>query len=418
VQWEEFAVDSQARVLRWLIQADELRMIEAFLATEEHDEGGQLPVLFVRCDRPFASGWGLEVRATLIELHDEALAQGSLSQAEAWTPEPIRGDDRHEALTALAGVLAALNRGAGQTLAELITLVATPKTVAEPELWNAWLADFARRAPAEVRCLIIDHVDAPQLEPLAKHGGPAIMTREPALDIAGATSALAAGRDPGKPEDLFRQLFVGLGEAAKAGDLGQVRGLGRKALALTRTQQWPQLEVVVRMVLANSLLAAGLIHEAVAEFQAADTTAQQAGEAEQIERGDADRLRLTALLGLGSALVSAGDHHRAAQVYGSATTLAVALEDHATQIDCWRMVAHCHEQTGDLDGAWRAGLYAIGAGEALPADRRPHSTLAWAGDRMLRIAEANYQYRSLGAQVDAKLSELFGRRDWRAQVSG
>lgn len=392
-------------------------MIDAFLATEEHDQGGQLPVLLVRCDRPFANGWGLEVRATLIELRDESLAQGLLTANEAWTPEPVRGDDRHEALSALAGVRAALNRGAGQELAELITLVATPRTVAEPELWNAWLADFARRAPADVRCLVIDYADGPQLEPLAKHGGATVMTREPALDIAGATSALAASRDPSKPEDLFRQLFVGLGAAAKARDLEQVRGLGRKALALTRKQQWPQLEVAVRMVLANSLLAAGLIHEAVGEYQTADTTAHKAGEAQQVERGDADRLRLTAHLGLGSALVSAGDHHRAAQVYGQATTLAVALDDVVTQIDCWRMVAYCHEQVGDLDKAWRAGLYAIGAGEALPADRRPHSTLAWAGDRMLRIAEANYQYRSLGAQVDAKLCELFERRDWRAQVS-
>lgn len=392
-------------------------MIDAFLAVEDHDQGGQLPVLFVRCDQPFASGFGLEVRATLIELRDESLARGLLAPEEAWTPAPIAGDDRHEALVALRDVRAALNHGAGTQLAELITLVATPQTIAEPELWNAWLADFAKRAPAEVRCLVIDDVDAPQLEALAAHGGPAIMSLEPALDIAGATSALAASRDASKPDGLFSQLFVELGNASKARDLDQVRGVGRKALALTRQQQWPQLEVVVRMVLGNSLVAAGLFHEAVSQYQSADAAAQKAGEAEQIERGEADHMRLTALLGLGSALVSARDYHRAAQVYSSTTTLAVALDDPTTQIDCWRMVAYCHEQFGDLDRAWRAGLYALGAGEALRADQRSHSTLAWAGDRMLKIAEASYQYRSLGAQVDAKLCELFGHRGWRAQVS-
>lgn len=39
-QWDTFATDRDARVLRWLIRDDERRMLEALLALED-DEAGQ-----------------------------------------------------------------------------------------------------------------------------------------------------------------------------------------------------------------------------------------------------------------------------------------------------------------------------------------------------------------------------------------
>ena len=42
-QWNEFAVISEARVLRWLVTDDEWRTVEAFLAVESDDQGGDTP---------------------------------------------------------------------------------------------------------------------------------------------------------------------------------------------------------------------------------------------------------------------------------------------------------------------------------------------------------------------------------------
>lgn len=54
-QWDAFAREREARMLRWVFAPDEWRMFEALLAREQHAEG-ELPVLFVVLATPFESG--------------------------------------------------------------------------------------------------------------------------------------------------------------------------------------------------------------------------------------------------------------------------------------------------------------------------------------------------------------------------
>src|SRR5690606_22369766 len=53
-QWNFFAADPKPRVLRWLVDVEEARLIEVFVDLQAED-AGSVPDLFVRCEQPFAS---------------------------------------------------------------------------------------------------------------------------------------------------------------------------------------------------------------------------------------------------------------------------------------------------------------------------------------------------------------------------
>jgi hypothetical protein len=416
-QWEPFAVDQHARVLRWLLRNDEIRMFDAFVATEQHERGGTLPVLFIDTRLPFDRDWGFQVERELVEAQATSIDSGELERARAWKPEPA-SDDREAVIGALVGLHAAL-----EGLAEQVVLVARPHPISDVELWNAWLADFARRAPSVVRCVVIDTAQAPQLEPLAQHGAATVMSVVAELDIAGATAELAGGRDPAEPDNRFRQLFVALGEAAGAGRVDEAKQVGAQALQLARGHAWPQLELAVHTLLGSTLISAGTGVDAISEFVAADAAAARC---HGIDGLDATRLRLTAQLGLGAALVSIQGHVEAAKVYDGAAGLARGLveqpkppPDAAIQLlECCRMAAYCHERSGAIEQAWIAGLAALDAGETIAADQRPHSTLAWAGDALIELGRRHAAYEPQVPKLETRMATAFGRVDWRAQMSG
>ena len=55
-QWSDFAGQPEARVLCWLLEPDEVAMVNAFVAVEDDDSAGQTEDLFVPLAAPFVAG--------------------------------------------------------------------------------------------------------------------------------------------------------------------------------------------------------------------------------------------------------------------------------------------------------------------------------------------------------------------------
>src|SRR6266511_2943863 len=70
--WNTFADMPDARLCRWLVGADERRMIDVFLEVQ-NDESGSVPDLFIRFDEPFVdpAGHGLVLAESLQKKYDE-----------------------------------------------------------------------------------------------------------------------------------------------------------------------------------------------------------------------------------------------------------------------------------------------------------------------------------------------------------
>jgi hypothetical protein len=409
-QWNEFASDPEARLLRWLIRADELRVIEAFIQTEQDDRAGEIPDLFLTFVEPFEDvvSYGEALRTSLIAQYEEARPE--LREAgidDAWSPP---SPDARHSLTAFIEACASLHASYGDFV-EKLALVLTPTTVKDKSEWQRWLNALAERLPQEMRVAVIDPFESPALGALADALPARVRTVAADLDMPAATLELSRAGGVSSPDGQFRVQFAALAQALERGDLAAARQRAEGAAAIAETNGWTQLLTAVHLALAGGLLSAGEWSEALSRYYNADTTGAQLE-----SQGDAlgSKLRLQAHLGRAATLFAAQDHQEAAAAYEAATQVATKADDPLMLLECWRMAAYCHEQAGDMPRAWECGMSALDAGEALPPDSRSHSTLPFAGEGLLRVADAASGDAQL---VDQRLTELVGTSDWRALVA-
>ena len=107
--WNEFAEQPQGRLLRWLVDADEARMIDVFLEAANHAPDNA--DVRLRFDNPFADStrYGFSLREALIELFQQVQEQDpDLEFPRDWVCPDIRPDDTD--VTALLRSLASLRQ--------------------------------------------------------------------------------------------------------------------------------------------------------------------------------------------------------------------------------------------------------------------------------------------------------------------
>jgi hypothetical protein len=409
-QWNEFASDEEARVLRWMIRADELRVIEVFIQTEQDDSAGEIPDLFITLTDPFEDvvSYGETLRASLLAQYEEArpeLREDGID--DDWSPPPPEG--RHT-LTAFIDTCASL-RDRYADVTERLAVFLMPAAVKDNAEWQRWLGAVSQRLPREVRVAVVDSVESPVLAGLAEANPARVRTIEAGLDMAAATMELARGGGVATPDGQFRVQFAALAQALEKGDLAAARSRADAAGAIAQTNGWGQLVAAVHLAFAGGLLSAGEWSEALSRYFSADAAGAQL-EAQGDNMGS--KLRLNAHLGRAATIFAAQDYAKAAAAYEDATRVATTAGDPLMLMESWRMAAHCHEQAGDALAAWECGLNALDASETMSPDSRRHSTLPFVGEGLLRVAGAA---SGDARTVDQRLTELVGTPDWRALVA-
>jgi hypothetical protein len=411
-QWDAFASDGEARLLRWLFAVDEWRMFEALLAIEEHEQG-ELPILFLILSSPFevAGRHGHELRRELAELASAGAEQFERSGLAPWRSPVIEATSSDIGM--FAESLASLARHLGDRLDRLV-IVVWPSKVLDVAAYNAWLRRLVRVVPDRVRVIAPDRVEAPQLDALVEQAGTRVHSVRADLDMAGAAEALAAAAPGGdEPGGRFRAAFVAMGAAFGRGQLARAREHAEQARAIAEASEgFAHLEVALAFAFASGLLGAGEHADAIAEFGRAE---QRAARAEAAGEAWASGLRLRAAMGQGAALVAAQAWTEAAPRWIAAAALARHEDDAVAELDCLRMAAWSHEQAGRLDEAWTVGHAALDRASELPEQVRNASTLPWLGELMLRLSESGPRADERGPIV-RRLSLLLGNQ-WRAKTS-
>jgi hypothetical protein len=406
-QWNEFASNPKGRLLRWLIRDDELRVIEAFVQTEQDDRAGEIPDLFLSFVEPFRDvvSYGEALRASMLAQYDEARAE--LREAgidDAWSPPSQEG--RHSLYAFLDACISL--RAQYASLTEKLAIVLTPERVSNHTEWQRWLSALVDRLPEDVRVAVVDSLDAPALTGLAEAQPAKVVTTVADLDMDAAMLELSRTGGVSSPDGRFRVQFTALAQALGKNDLEAARSRAVTAAAIAKENSWPHLAAAVNLALAGGFLSASQWAEAIAQYKQADMAAKELD-----AHGDpvGRKLRLQAALGRSAVLFAAQDFPRAATSYEATVPLATNASDEIMLLECWRMASYCHEQARDLDRAWECGLRALEAAEALPVENRAHSTLPFAGEGLLRIASAS----SRDAKgVDRRLTDLLGTPEWRA----
>lgn len=401
-QWVEFTQRPRARLLRWVVEPDEVRMVEAWLQKESDERTGECPDLLLRFDTPFEQPerYGRALHETLKAL--VAQTEGDVVQPEALTQgQPGTG--------AFFSACQALRRH-HESVCEVLAVVLVPERVADAKAWRQWLSKALELlGPPGVRMVVLDDARARLLEPLAQAEPERVRTAVAALDMPAALEEVA--RSPGnlhQPGGRYRELLVLLGNAARRGELKQVERWGEEAVKVAAGQGWSALVVAAHWAMGGALLAAGQARDALEHYRQAEATA-----AESATRGEPQgaELRLKSRMAAGAALVTLQDWAPAAVLYEETAPLARQQTDARLELECWRMASFCRESTREMDKAWEAGQQAWDVGKALEPEARATSTLPYVAEACVRLAQARQGAQAARA-MEQEAESLLGTH-WR-----
>ncbi|HEX5753402.1 MAG TPA: hypothetical protein VFZ09_44805 [Archangium sp.] len=403
-QWVEFAQAPEARLLRWLVEPSEARMVEAWLKKEGDERTGECPDLFLRFDIPFVQpeAYGLELREMLVAMVAESQEEVDLGRV---APGQSGAEVFFSACEALQRHYA--------SVCEVLAVVLVPGQVSEVKAWRQWLQKaLASPHSPKVRVVVLDDVRVRVLEPLAQAEPTRIKTMVADLDMPGAMEEVArgaAGMDPAGGR--YRELLVRLGAAAGRGELHQVTRLGEEAVALAAGQGWSALVVAARWAMGAALLVASKPTEALEHYRKAEAVAMEAetrGEAQGAE------LRLKSRMAMGAVLVTRQEWAEAAVLYEETAPLARKLADARLELECWRMASFCRESIQEMDKAWESSEQAWSLGLALEPEARASSTLPYVAEARVRLGRAR-QGEAAARRLESEAESLLGN-DWRPDV--
>ncbi len=402
-QWHAFTRARDARLLCWQLAHDELGLIDAFFQTEADEETAEHLDLFVPFLTPFASSseHGFALVAALAEEYAQSRAGlGELGIDGGWEAPLAWRQERDIAF--LLRACEALHQH--YEMPGKLVLVLRPERVKGEKAYQTWLQQLANAAPTWLRIVVLDEVEQPAYRRLLDPGSPTVVAVRADLDMPGALRQLS--NDAGRldtPGGRFRDLFLRLTDRIGKGDLAGAKEIGERALAHVAEHGLWHLGVPIHFALASGLLAANRPAEAALSFTAAEAAAVR-GEQDAPEdaRAICKTLRLRSLLGLGSALLTAKEYARAAQVFAGASPLAVELGDPRSALDCHRLAGFAHERAGEPDEALREGRAGLEVARAMDPETRESSTFAYLREGLLRVT-SGVQRRAQRREIEDEL---------------
>jgi hypothetical protein len=411
-QWTEFAQLPEARLLRWVVEPDEVRMVEAFLRKEEDERLGECPDLFLRLEEPFdeSARYGHALRAALVRLEEESRAGLEQEGLPGWHCPEVKGGmaDEEVFLSACESLWLHVEH-----LCEHLVLVLMPTRGVDALAWREWLRRTVLKAnAAHVRLVVLEDARTLALEPLAEWFPERVVTIPARLEMGRALEELS--REAGHvdtPGGRFRELFVRMGNAATRGDVGKVEALGAQAVAVAAEHGLHALVVTACFVTGGALLGAQRPREALEHYQRAETAAGEAA-----AKGEPEGLLLCikARMAQGAARVMAQEYAPAAALYEETVPLAREVNDARMELECWRMASWCCETQKESERALVLGQRAWEVGRTLDAQTRATSTLPYVAEALVRLCQ---ERRGAGAAraMEREVESVLGP-DWRPET--
>lgn len=269
-----------------------------------------------------------------------------------------------------------------------LALILRPRAVAEVFGYEQWLLGLAAQAPERVRFIVLDDAEAPAFRQLSAASTDRVVSQRANLDMADALLGLsAAAGNLDTPGGKFRDRFLRMGNALRAGQLEQALGHADAAVELARTHGVWHLAVPVHVAVAAAMLAAGRQADGLARYAAAEAVAQLGTEQEDPAlSGLCKKLLLQSRMAHGAGLAGLQQWTRAAAMFEQTVPLAAAEHDAGAVLDCHRLASFCHEQSGDTEHAWQAALLSLAAARELEPSARGASNLASLASALQRLA--------------------------------
>ena len=409
-QWGVFRENPDARLLRWRVDPDTAKLVEAFVAMEA-DEGGEDEALMLVFEQPFEdpASYGRTLMSDFMEAFaDEAETIEEFGFDPGWKP-PKDSGERDAAWFAKAMMSLALSCAESAEV-ETVCLALTPEAIGDGEAWALWLGELVRSGlTPNVRVTVIDPSGAPMLDKLCEIEPERIVTEAPEIDSDAMVREIAFSAPGAGPGFGFRRHMVSMLTTTRSNPVAaQASGVQARAIALEHG--WMSLAAFVQFASAGMLVSEGKAEEAAKTYRAAGDEAQEGDEPKELK----EKLLLQSRLAEGAAYMSGQKHAEAARVFTEAAPLAAEADDKPVQIQCLQLASFCHEQDKQREPAWERGVEAMDVGETVEPDDREQTVLPYAALGLLRLAEKR-PFKKLRGQVQARADKLLGK-GWEDKI--
>jgi tetratricopeptide (TPR) repeat protein len=408
--WTTFAEKPKARILRWVPDDDARQMIQLFVDLES-EPVGTTPDLFLELNAPFESQ--TTYAAALIEDLKSQYAANRESIAETGiTSEwqvPVCSSD-----CPVSEMLKTFDsfHQAFPSLARFLVLVLSPESRTSSRQWEQWWLEIIRqRIPESLRLMVVDSPVCPELGKLSEASPELVITISPELDMSSAYEEIVATIPGSGPGFDFRKFFVALTNAAGTGNTAKAESIAGKAIAIATAEKWYYLISATQMALGAAYFAAGQLPSAVAAYRQANAAISGADDVAS------RNMELPTRMAEGAALIAAGDFPTAADVYQNAALVAEKQNQPSAELECWRMAGWCFESAKKPEQSWECGEKALMAGARIQESDRVMSTLPYAGQMLLRLADAGTNRRRK-SEIAERMTELMGAEWTDSLVTG
>ncbi len=409
--WTTFAKDPDARICRWKVESDEVRMIEAFIKRESANEA-ETDDYFLSFRPPFDHYDDYAILLNAVIQEEIEVLQKQFNEEVFKTPASnSTGFKIKNAPSYFLNQLSDLRTGFLDFPGHLVAVL-LPGEIADTKGYLKWLEQVIKNEiPDNVRFLVIDLDTAPFYQALAEKYPRLIHTIEPNLDMDGAMKELASAGDPRDPGVKFRKLLVEMSQHAAKGRIKEMERTGEAAIAVATQQGWQELQTNTYFLMASGYLRTGDKEKSIATYDKAALIA-----ATGWQDGDdlCAKLLVQILLCKGSVFFGEKDYEMAREIYTNAIAPADDVKFHMGHLEARRMIATCYDFENEKKEAWKTYMEALDIGEHIDAEFRSSSTLPYVGAALVRIADDDGKDKVV-KEIEEKMEELCGA-DWKKKV--
>jgi len=411
-RYEEFRDNPDAKICLWLIQRDEMPMLEAFF-NFENTEHGNFPDLFLRFESAFEKAEQYQ-RALFNEFQNFLQQEKEALENDGMDLSFLARLDFRQ--TSFLPALSAFGQAVPDFQDGNVVAWLSPEYVTDYTIWENWLVESLERGfPPKVRLMLACTAAEHTFSSLRATFPKAFVTIVPHLDMPAAIRQLAASGDRNDPGTQFRVHFVEMGQAASSGNFEKMQSEGLKAVNIAQQQLgWEHLEVAAYVAMGNAMLREKSRHSESLQFF--EKACQSGNRAVQSGNPVGAVVLCQAMFAKGVAYLNVKEFGSAAQVYESIVPVSKEVKNGAFQtMEAWRMAGYCHEQGRQAQHAWDCNLAAFHTAEDLDEQIRTNSTLPYIGQALIRLSETLGKHQQL-PQIRQKLETWVGP-NWEAQTN-
>lgn len=413
-RWHQY-VQPGVQIVRWLVEPDEVQMVEGFYRLESSPHG-QIPDLFLKLSAPFYDEISYETalleewlqRWESPEGQQELQATGITVQYNSarYRQDLARGlDPRKICWTALEDFATNISGFDGQ-----LTLFIWPQECAYPKKWAAWMQQFLETGiPPHLRVMLFDVKKQEYLQRCAalKHA----VTIPADLNMREAVRQIATSGNPNNPMVQFNHCMFNLGDALARRKLREVHEWGQKAIAAGNKSGQISLEAAGIIGYGSALFQLKEYPEAIRQLdRAVSLTSKPAQEGDMSTGG----VLVQAHAFRGAVYYRTRSWKDAETAYRQMGEAASQLQMPVMAMEGWRQAAHACEKHGNRKQAYEYFQLAYKAGLELDPETRKVTAFPLVAAALHLQARAMRE-TALQQDIETQLSALLGN-NWEQQI--